>query len=241
MNLNLTLKGIDQAFDNLPYRNPNAPKYRLIQAIRKHYTSEDDLTAIHEIPAEKLIAEVWETGEDPQAIRSRIKNFASLRTAINADLKKMMEEDKNPEGVIIGKNNTFEMDNSMREKLLQTVSGMVSGDNSQMSISRLYELIGIVKDFLDRREKGLDDPDGKELQELKNLLESIDSPAAPLPEPDTGAGEEEGGEEDEADTGDGEEEGGAEDETEADAIELEEDEEVQDAEEIDEDTETIEL
>ncbi|MCW7754078.1 hypothetical protein OOT00_08770, partial [Desulfobotulus sp. H1] len=182
MNLNLSLKGIDQALDNLPYRNPNTPKYRLIMTIRKHFTSDADLALIPDLAMETLIPDIWETGNDQQHIRSRRKNFASLRTAINADLKKMMEEGRNPEGVIIGKNNTFEMADTMREKILQTVSGMVAGGGSQISISHLYELLGLVKDFLNRREKGIDDPEGKELQELKKLLESIDNADKPSTE-----------------------------------------------------------
>jgi formylglycine-generating enzyme required for sulfatase activity len=247
MKLTLSLKGIDQALENLPYRNPNTPKYRLMLAIRQHFKSEEDLSRIQEIPMDALIPGIWETGEDIQIIRSRRKNFASLRTAINTDLKEMMEQGLNPEGVIISKNNTFEMADLMREKLLQTVSGMVSGEGGQMAISRLYELLGLVKTFLDRMEKGLDDPEGKELQELKRLLEGLGNPSeekAPEENPEKTAEEGDGKDEDLETLEMGEDEELVEvDDTDGDTetIEMDEDEELVEVDDTDGDTETIEM
>ncbi|MBW2139339.1 MAG: hypothetical protein JRH06_17565, partial [Deltaproteobacteria bacterium] len=101
----ITLKGIDHAISNLRFRQKTSLKSRLVAAIREFYDGERTLESLRVISSNTLIKLLWNTGDDPAAIRAKRKNLSSLKSAINAELKILYKEGKNPEGIIIGKNN----------------------------------------------------------------------------------------------------------------------------------------
>jgi len=102
-----SLKDIDQAIAELNYRSETTLKYKLIHAIRNWYTSEGSLEALQAIDPEDLVKSIWETGDNPELVRNKKKNFSSLKSGVNTDLKKLYTRGKNPQGIIINHSNVL--------------------------------------------------------------------------------------------------------------------------------------
>ncbi|MDH3360145.1 MAG: hypothetical protein OEL55_04670, partial [Desulfobulbaceae bacterium] len=100
-----TLENIDTALTNLNLKEGTL-KARLVNAIRKNFHDQNTLDATTNIPTEDLIQEIWSVNS-PQDIKAKRKNLSGLKSSINTSLKKLLKEDKNPDGIIIGRNNTF--------------------------------------------------------------------------------------------------------------------------------------
>jgi len=78
----LTLKDFDQAISCLKYRNENTLKYRYVHHIRQFYSNENPVESVGEIGNEELIKILWDTGDSPEAIKSKRKNLDSLRSSM---------------------------------------------------------------------------------------------------------------------------------------------------------------
>ena len=115
----LTLKGVDNAISNLNYSNKNTLKYRYVHRIRQFYKEGDSVESIVEIGNEELIKFLWDTGDLPEAIKSKRKNLNSLRSSVNADFKKLYDKGGNPEGIKIGPANIFVMLEDAKDKILK--------------------------------------------------------------------------------------------------------------------------
>ena len=89
-NIAVSLEGIDQAIENLKYR-PDSVKQKAISAIRSFYYSEDAIKVLTDVDTDILIRKIWDTGDDPSKIKSKRRNFFSLKSSINTDLKKLSE------------------------------------------------------------------------------------------------------------------------------------------------------
>ena len=114
----LTLKGVDNAISNLNYSNKNTLKYRYVHYIRQFYRNGDPVESVGEIGNENLIKFLWNTGDSPEAIKSKRKNLNSLRSSVNADFKKLYDKGGNPEGIKIGSGNIFVMLDDAKDKIL---------------------------------------------------------------------------------------------------------------------------
>ncbi|SHL53466.1 hypothetical protein SAMN02745216_05306, partial [Desulfatibacillum alkenivorans DSM 16219] len=147
MDANISREIIEKAVDELAYRNKKAPKYLLLDSIIRRYPEDPSLSLDEEISADDLIREVWDTGEDPQAIANRRKNFNSIKSAINSDLKRLYKEGKNPSGVIIGPENNFIMSDEAREALLATLA-QTAGDGSLSALDQLAQMMNTLKQIL---------------------------------------------------------------------------------------------
>ena len=178
---------IQMAMEDLAYRNKKAPKYLLLDAIIKRYPEDPSLPLETEIPSDNLIMEVWDTGGDPSTIANRRKNFNSIKSAINADLKLLYKEGKNPSGIIIGPENTFVMSDEAREQLLASLA-RTAGEGSLSALDQLAQMMGLLKQILSDEE--IIDPkksDGA-LSQIHRLLKNI-SQKLGLDQEDEGADE----------------------------------------------------
>jgi hypothetical protein len=114
----ITLKGIDQAISNLNYGEKKTQKHKLVDTIRQFYEGQGSVESVGSIPPETLVRALWITGDDPGAMRSRRKNLSSIKYSLNALLRSLYREGKNPEGIIIGRNNTFVMCDQAKDNFL---------------------------------------------------------------------------------------------------------------------------
>ncbi len=113
----ITHQGISAAIANLR-PNPATLKGRLISLIHSYCPTDERLAEIDAIPAEDLIRQLWEV-DDPAVIHQKKKNLSSLKSSINKDLKKLAQQGKNPEGLIIGRDNVFTISDEHKDDLLQ--------------------------------------------------------------------------------------------------------------------------
>ena len=121
----ITLKGIDQAISKLNYGDKKTLRHRLVDTIRQFYESEGSVESVGGIPAEALIRSLWIAENDPEAMRSRRKNLSSIKYSVNVHLKRLYREGKNPEGIIIGRNNTFVMSDQAKDNFLGAFKGFI--------------------------------------------------------------------------------------------------------------------
>ncbi|WP_022669386.1 formylglycine-generating enzyme family protein [Desulfospira joergensenii] len=169
--ISISLDGIRQAVTNLNYR-PSSVKYKAVAAIESFYTSEDSIQEIRSIDTDLLVGMIWDIREDPGKIRSKRRNFFSLKSSINADLKKLSKKDLNPENIIISGSNVFDMTEEAKNNLLSSFTDAVkTGD---IDLEQATGILKAVSDFLDAFD--MDDGDKESLdiiQEIKKILSRI--------------------------------------------------------------------
>ena len=171
----ITLKGIDQALSDLNYRNKNALKYRLVHTIRQFYESEDLVESMQGIDTDELIKVLWNTGDDPGAIKNRRKNLNSIKSSVNTDLQKLYNEGKNLEGITIGPTNIYILSDEAKDNVLKAFRSRVELEGI-VTLSQITKILNIVNEILSNpeaiadaeREEGL-----RKLDQLKKLLQGL--------------------------------------------------------------------
>ena len=141
----ITLEGIDQAISNLRYKNENTLKYRFVQYIRQYYASEDSVVNLNEIDHEALIIALWDTDHSLESIKNKRKNLNSVRSTVNADLKKLYEKGENPEGIKIGSNNIFVMSEDAKDKVLKKVGYDLHLDGT-LKLDQIMEILKLANE-----------------------------------------------------------------------------------------------
>jgi formylglycine-generating enzyme required for sulfatase activity len=171
----VSISGIDEAIKNLDYKAKDSPKLRLIRAIRAHYAGDSTLTTLQTIDPDILVREVWDTAFDDHRLRSRRKNLAGIRSSVNADLKRLFENGKNPDGIIIGSSNTFVMSDEAKDQMLTSIAASVRKDG-HVSLGQITRTLSVIDDLLAQTErfiKAEDDDRDSGIRRLKQLIEQI--------------------------------------------------------------------
>jgi len=169
--VSITVSGICEAVDNLKYR-PGSVKYKAIKAIQSFYTSEKMINELYRIDTDTLIDMVWQVGTDPKKLKSKRRNFYSIKSAINTDLEKLSKKGKNPDNIIIAETNIFDMTEEAKTSLLQSFSDAVkTGD---VDIEKATGILKAVTEFLET----LDLPESENksndiISEIKKVLSKM--------------------------------------------------------------------
>ncbi|MBI9090879.1 MAG: hypothetical protein JEZ12_16810, partial [Desulfobacterium sp.] len=156
-------------------------KYRVITAIRAHYTDDASLAALTSIATDVLIQSIWETGEDLDKIKKKRRNFSSVRSSINGDLKRLSPEEQNPENLTITDSNIFDMTEEAKNNLLSSFTDAIS--TGDLDIKQVTDLLKMVSDFLTDVEKNTDEnTDPLDIiKHIKNILtKAADGGLGPL-------------------------------------------------------------
>jgi len=258
-NIAISLEGIEQAIENLKYR-PGSVKQKALIAIRAFYDSEDSIKTLNFIDTDALVKKIWDVEDDLSRIKSKRRNFFSLKSSINADLKKLSKKDLNPENIIITDANIFDMSEEAKSDLLNSFTNAVkTGD---IDLEQATGILKAVTDFLETLQIDTADNDSidiikeikkilsklthevledEELEEIEDdIIEELDEDTEIIDEEDLDAEEIELDEDEELDEIEVDEDTEIIDEEDLDAeeIELDEDEELDEIE-VDEDTEII--
>ncbi|MDQ7838587.1 MAG: SUMF1/EgtB/PvdO family nonheme iron enzyme [Thermodesulfobacteriota bacterium] len=171
----ISLKGIDEAISDLNYRDHKTLKYRLIHAIREFYESEGAVTTLQGIDTDRLVKALWDTGDDPSTIKTKRKNLSSIKSSANTDFKRLYEDGKNPEGIIIGRSNVFVMSDEAKDRMLTSFTGSAKKDGG-VTLEQINEVLNIVREVLSDPEAlantGNSDRTGK-LSQLKNIIQGL--------------------------------------------------------------------
>jgi formylglycine-generating enzyme required for sulfatase activity len=170
-NLSITMEGIHQAVTGLGYKE-NSKKYKVITAINAYYTSEQSLIDVASIDTDTLIKDIWNLEETPSKIRTKRRNFSSLKSSINADLKKSSDKGKNPENIILTDVNTFDMSEEAKANLLNSFSDALrTGD---VDIGQATSILSAITDFLDTLDTDAKDDQSINLvNQIKNILDKL--------------------------------------------------------------------
>ncbi|MCD4722785.1 MAG: hypothetical protein K8S13_23445, partial [Desulfobacula sp.] len=170
-NISISFEGIDQAIANLNYRQ-NSVKQKTIFAIRAFYTSEESTKQLDSIDTDILIKSIWDVGDNLSKIKTKRRNFSSIKSSINADLEKLSKKEQNPENIIISDSNVFDMTQEAKNKLLNSFTDAVkTGD---INLDQATNLLKTVTDFLDNIQLEDSDTDSEDLvNQIKKILNKI--------------------------------------------------------------------
>jgi formylglycine-generating enzyme required for sulfatase activity len=190
----ITLTGIDQAISNLKYINENTLKYRFVRHIRKYYVNDNSLESLKAIDHAELIKLLWDTDDDPEAIKHKRKNLNSLRSSVNVDLKKLYEKGGNPEGIKIGTDNIFVMSEDAKDNILDKFGYELQPDGT-LKLDQIMEILKLANETVSASIAAEDTTrkDGfSKIDQLKDLIKGLSEKAGlGAPEfPKTGAGSE---------------------------------------------------
>ncbi|MCK5312318.1 MAG: hypothetical protein KAJ62_09415, partial [Desulfobacteraceae bacterium] len=176
-NLSISLEGIHQAIAGLAYKE-NSKKYKVISAINAHYVSEQSINDLIFIDTDTLIKEIWNLEKASPKIRTKRRNFSSLRSSINSDLKKLSNKGKNPENIVITDANTFDMSEEAKANLLNSFSdALKTGD---VDINQATSILSTIIDFLDSLDSdGEDDKSADLVNQIKKILDKISGTIIP--------------------------------------------------------------
>ena len=167
----ITYEGIDEALKNLRYANRNSLKSRLVNTIREQYRLfEGCVDPVTGIDTDFLVKTLWETGDDPRLIKSKRKNFNSVKSTVNIDLKRLYSNGLNKEGIVINQKNIFDMSDEAKSEMLESFSYGGEG-NSQIPLDRITDVLSIINDFISQRESALEENTG--LEQIKELIRDI--------------------------------------------------------------------
>jgi len=168
----ITLEGIEQAVTSLNYSNKNVAKYRLIHLIRQFHTDESFTEAAEGIATDELVKELWDIGDDYESIRKKRKNFSCVKSSLNAELQKLYREGKNPEGIIIGSDNSFTMSEEAKDKVLAKFGLDVTPDGDT-SLEQIMAVLQMVKESLADRIDIEDADSANTLDKIDQLADII--------------------------------------------------------------------
>jgi len=142
-NSSISLKGIDQAIADLRYR-PGSVKHQVIMAIRDFYSSDESIKELDSIDIDTLIKSIWDVGDNFSKLKSKRKNFSSLKSSINSDLKKLFKKEKNPENIIIADSNIFDLTQDAQDNLtgffFDAFKKKDTGDSFRPVINSLFKI-----------------------------------------------------------------------------------------------------
>lgn len=182
----ITLKDIEETINNLNYRSETTLKSKLIYAIRNFYQDENSIEKLKSIDTEELVKSIWGTGNNPESIKNKRKNFSSIKSSVNSDLKKLYQEGKNPQGIIIGHSNIFDISDEAKNKALASIADIFreKGIDAQ---SRITEILAALGDILTGSISSSNAEEAREeIDRLKNLIVSLSGKLG-LPIPVDGA------------------------------------------------------
>jgi formylglycine-generating enzyme required for sulfatase activity len=143
----LKLKDIDEAIANLGYKNKDTLKCKLVYAIRQYYLDDVSTETIQAIDTEELVKTLWSVDGDSESLKSKKKNLSGVKSGINADLKRLYQEGKNPQGVIIGQSNVFDMSDEAKNKALGTMDAILREEGTD-AVRKITEMLNAVNDIL---------------------------------------------------------------------------------------------
>ncbi|MFZ5763172.1 MAG: formylglycine-generating enzyme family protein [Thermodesulfobacteriota bacterium] len=164
----VTLHGIDQALAALDLK-PGTLKALLAEAIRSFFPDEESLQQITAIPADELVKKVYGVTKAAE-IKAKKKNFSSLKSGLNKNLRDL-DGDRNPEGVIIGRDNVFIVSDERKDNLIRELG--LAAESTQT----LREMFKSFKSLFNEviKEKGVHEVHDllREFDETKKLIEQL--------------------------------------------------------------------
>lgn len=172
-NVTITLSGIAEVIENLNYR-PGSVKDKAVRAISAYYVSEDSIQDLLSIDGDSIIRQIWDVGDNYAKIKSKRRNFSSLKSSINADLKKLSQNGLNSEDITLTESNVFDMTEDAKNSLLQSFSDAVKTDG--FDLTKAADVLNAVAEFLNKIQSPDADNETTDIvEEIKKVLTRLGS------------------------------------------------------------------
>ena len=131
---------INKAVSNLLYAEHSIKK-KFIDIVLQAYEGLEDSNP-DPIDTDKMIKDIWDINDSKQIISKR-KNFFSLRTSINNDFRRLYKWGQNPDGIIVGNENFFDISNEARDTIFAKFSAGTGKDRT-ISLEDLYGFLEVI-------------------------------------------------------------------------------------------------
>jgi len=169
----IRLQDIDEAIENLHYKSETTLKAKLIRAVRQYYIDDSSSESLQAIDTEELVKIIWETGEDRELLKAKRKNFSSVKSSVNSDLKKLYTEGKNPQGLVIGQANTFTISDEAKDKALTGIMDVFQ-DMGIDTQSKMSKILSSLSDVLSHTTADASiESTREEIDRLKNMMSGL--------------------------------------------------------------------
>ena len=156
MSILISQDRIQKTLDNLYYAEKSV-KHKLVNYVFNSYNKLDDNATPEPIDSDSIIKEIWNV-EKPDEIIHKRKNFHSLKSSVNSDLQRLYRSGLNPDGIIIGDENTFDISNEAKDTIFAKFA-TGSGKDRVINLEQLFDVLQVI-------ERALNDPNTED--ELRN-------------------------------------------------------------------------
>jgi len=159
MSILISKDRLQNAIDNLHYTE-NSIKHNLVSFIFKSYADINE-TNDNQTPdplySDTIIKEIWHV-ESEEDIAHKRKNYHSLKSSVNSDFQRLYRSGMNPDGIIIGDENLFDISNEAKDTIFAKFA-TGSGKDRVLNLEQLFDILQVI-------ERALKDPSID--QELRN-------------------------------------------------------------------------
>ena len=118
---------------------------------------------------------LWDNDHSLEAIKTKRRNLNSVRSSVNADLKKLYEKGKNPEGIKIGSSNIFVMSEEAKDKILNKV-GLDLPTGGTLRLDQIMDILKLANETVSSSMavEDTEQKDGlKKIDRLKDLIKGL--------------------------------------------------------------------
>ena len=151
-----TIQALDETLANLDFKQGTL-KIELTRVIRSYFTDDQSLQTISSIPTDEIIFKIWGPCQADE-LKTKKKNFSSLKSALNKSLKDLDKAGGNQAGIILGRDNIFIVSEKRKDDL---INQMGLAPNSP---SLLRDMFAAFKQFFSENIKD------QNINKIKDLL-----------------------------------------------------------------------
>ena len=175
MSILISQDRIQNAIDNLRYTE-NSVKNKLVNYVFKTYNFDsekiEDQTP-EPIDADSIIKEIWQVSSTDDIAHKR-KNFHSLKSSVNSDFQRLYRSGLNPDGIIIGEENVFDISNEAKDTIFAKFA-TGSGKDRVLNLEQLFDILQVIEHALKDSELNKDLRNNQNENFLSRLNQTLSS------------------------------------------------------------------
>ncbi|MBF0449684.1 MAG: SUMF1/EgtB/PvdO family nonheme iron enzyme [Candidatus Magnetomorum sp.] len=141
MSVIISQERIEKAITSLHYTD-NSVKRKLIDLVMKSYETHVD-SIPEPLDTDDLIRQLWDIQNSEEIVYKR-KNFHSLKTSVNSDFQRLYRSGLNPDGIVIGNENIFDISNEARDTIFAKFA-TGSGKERAISLEQLFDYLNVIE------------------------------------------------------------------------------------------------
>ncbi len=167
----ISFDDIQQAAANLKYR-PGSVKFQAVSAILSVYSSAQEAgETVRVIDTDALVDQIWDLNHDPARIRSKRRNFSSLKSSINKDLEKLSQKGLNPDHIIISPANVFDMSEEAKNDVFNSLGDAAGAGFDLEQISGVLKAVSQALESLKEADSDTESEDI--IKEIEKIISHV--------------------------------------------------------------------